>query len=269
MSDDFDSFDTFNEDDLNEIDLIASKRTPSATTSIPSAAAARSRPVTNSLHKTALAGSSYANRPSTKPVASTSAATVASGSGGASASRANVVHLPDSDDDEFDDDISYLSQSTLERIDSVASDRLGRAKSTSSLGMCNVNANASSRFQPASNAVASSSRVGPSTAFKRTTSINNTRQMNLFGDVIDPDPEEDLGGSGLVRKEGKTWDRTKYAATGYKVRVKPKTFAGEDEEEEDDGLGEDEEGMEEGFEQFPAPCAKRESRLFWALNGRE
>lgn len=66
----------------------------------------------------------------------------------------------------------------------------------------------------------------------------------------------ELPSSGMVRTEGKKWDRTAYAATGKRNRLKKKDDDGEAEEGEE-GMEEEEEGGG-GFEQFPAPFVDRE-----------
>jgi len=72
---------------------------------------------------------------------------------------------------------------------------------------------------------------------------------------------QELPSSGMVRTEGKKWDRTAYAASGKRSRVKKK----DEEEGEEEGMGEEEEEEEGGgggggFEQFPAPFVDRESK---------
>lgn len=89
------------------------------------------------------------------------------------------------------------------------------------------------------------------------------RQANLFGGFAhladggrgeDDEDESHLPSSGMVRTEGKKWDRTAYAATGRRIKPVPKV----DDEEEQEEEAEEEEDRG-GFEQFPAPFVNRES----------
>jgi hypothetical protein len=247
--DDFDSF-AFDEEALQAIDSISnlanSSSVPSATSSRSVPSTARPKPpAPSSLHKSALAASSSRSKAPPRPAGRS-----------ASSSHSNVVQLPSSDegegdDDEFPDDFPY---DEVEEIPPPPTSKAAlslRSKSTPS----NPSAASSSRL-PQPNA-----QSGPSRSFSSSgTSSANLRQMDLFGNRIQPEEDGDdaMQGSGLVRAEGKKWDMTRYAATGYKMKIKPKTSDGDDEEEAEEE--EDDEG--EGFEQFPAPDARRKSSRY-------
>lgn len=84
-------------------------------------------------------------------------------------------------------------------------------------------------------------------------------QMNLFGERAQGTSYEGSS-QGLVRKEGKRWDRTEFAKYGArKGKGKGKAKRGFEEDEDE----EEEEEAESGFDQFPAPMVQRESLGSW------
>jgi hypothetical protein len=188
---------------------------------------------------------------------------------------------PGSDDIYGDDDDFLMSAANLEEIQALEFTHFQRAPVALKAGTyARAGTLPSTSLSPSSSSSSSLSRFRPtfgargpvisSTLHPPALRMSGLRQTHLLGGLLD---ETEFGEapngsqSGMHSKEGKKWDRTHWAKSGF-VRRKEKAKAqGGFDDGEDDGPEEGDDGNDGGFEQFPAPFVNRECRSYGSCLG--